>query len=108
MRGLSTILFKAGRDKQVRRSRWVSFCGLAGVLVAGLPDLGEAQGFRRGEQFATLSFGGGAVGYDLIQARYTNRGAHVMVPVQVRVSTNSAAGVRSNTLAVLSGIVIGW
>jgi hypothetical protein len=191
--------------------------------VAGLPDLGEAQGFRRGEQFATLSFGGGAtalipkdfvwtdetfpdglrlpsrdtrapsmemsvgamtterlaivggfleitganvsdvpgrlwninlhggvrywvarrlwmeagvgptytsvaigegeeqvdsgkwgwgalgaVGYDFIQARYTNRGAHVMVPVQVRVSTNSAAGVRANTLAVLSGIVVGW
>ena len=50
----------------------------------------------------------GAVGYDLVQARRTNSGAHVMVPVQLRVSTNAAGGVRSNSWAVLSGIVVGW
>jgi hypothetical protein len=196
---------------------------LLAVLLAGLPDPGEAQGFRRGEQFGTLSFGGGAttlspkdfvwtdekfpeglrlpsrdtgapsmemslgamaterlaivvgfldittanvsdvpgrlwninlhgsvrywvlrrlwveggagptytsvaigegdaqvdsgewgwgalsaVAYELVQARYTNSGAHVMVPIQLRVSTNSAGGVRSNAWAVLSGIAVGW
>jgi hypothetical protein len=50
----------------------------------------------------------GAAGYDLVQARETSSGAHVMVPVQFRVSTNSAAGVRSNSWTVMSGIAVGW
>jgi hypothetical protein len=62
-------------------------------------------------QVESGEWGWGAIsgaGYDLIQARNTSSGAHVTVPVQIRVATNSAGGVRANSWTVLSGIVVGW
>ena len=100
---LANFTFHGGVRYWVRRRLWVG-AGAGPTYVNVFFGEGDAQVDSGRWGWGAL----GAAGYDLIQARNTNSGAHVTVPIQLRLTTNAAGGVRSNSWAVLSGIMVGW
>ena len=101
---LANFQFHGGLRNWLTKKLWVEG-GLGPTYLDVFEDEGEQQ--RDSGKWGLGLIG--VVGYDLLQRRNASfmSGQHFAAHVQVRMSTNAAGGVRTNTLGLLLGFAMG-